>query len=218
MIGLIEKKVSKSKTRIKKIQKILEQLQTSDAQFSSERKLTVFIADTMNNQGDHIDSSTLRRRNSPYKELISSYFSRVESTSLEISNTASELQLRSRNKEIIKLKNDLSKAIKVIDDKEEEITTLLINQHKSRQKAISSISPPKATIYKSSEILELKSLIKKQEKQLEVACKVIHKLINDDLKGTYEAKGGRVVDLLNDSDLFSYDSFEAYFRYLSENK
>lgn len=216
MAPLIEQKRALVKERTERIQEILRELKKSNSTFSSSRQLSVFIAEKMEEQGNPVDSSTLRRKGTPYKDLIDEYVGKKEKRA--DTDTKLHLRIRKQNTEIEELTSRLQKLENEVKDKEHEIRLLLVDAQDKRNEVFASIAPPQASTYKQTELNQLKALHQRDKAQLSKALEVIETLLEFELKteenkeGSYEIKNGRVFDLLNESELFNEINLPNYFK------
>lgn len=210
MANLINTKVAEAACRVKVVKEILVELEKSNSSFKSARKLSEYIAKKMNEQGDQIDSSTLRRKGSHYKELVDAYFGDKTSKGNAASTMSKDLKIRKQKQQISELETLLSEATKDVKDKETEIQMLLVDLHTQQKQGLALIAPPKASIYSKSELNELKTKYDKNAKQLKKAITVIDKLISD-ADGTYEVRDNSVIDLVSDQPLFTENHIPDYF-------
>ena len=111
MASLIDNKVKTASRRADMIQEILASLSKSNASFKSARKLSEFVAEKMQEKGEPIDSSTLRRKGSQYKELIDNFIGKGAYQSEHAANITKDLKLRKQNKRVTELEALLKKKI-----------------------------------------------------------------------------------------------------------
>ncbi|EGA64168.1 hypothetical protein [Vibrio brasiliensis] len=217
MVGLIENKVSLANRRAEMVKAILTELVKSNSQFKSARKLSEYLAIKMAEHGEHIDSSTLRRAGSHYKTLIDDYIAAGSSKKVAAKNMKKDLKLRQQNKLITDLESKLVEKTAELAEKEDEIKLLLVDMREVRSKAVATMQPPQAETYTRSELSELRSQLKKNERQLDKACHVIETLMNE-LDGTYEITSEKVIDSVTEEELFNRNDFESYFSYISDRR
>ncbi|WP_305815726.1 hypothetical protein [Photobacterium leiognathi] len=211
MVNLIDNKVAKANHRLKLVKQILAELEKSNSTFKSSRKLSEYIADKMTELGESINSSTLRRANSQYKDLIDTYFGKnlgKESSSLAL---AKNLKLRQQRQKISELQYQLNEMRNEVKEKESEIQMLLVEAQERNNLALSAIEPPKASNYRKSELVELKAKNENTTKQLKNAMAVINKLISD-ADGTYKIGKDSVIDLVSEETLFTKTRLPDFFR------
>ncbi|WP_434761915.1 hypothetical protein [Vibrio fortis] len=216
MVKLIEKKKALLNERTVFIKKTLEELRKSNSTFPSSRKLSEYLAQKMEESGKPVDSSTFRRKGSPYKELIDGYVGKKEERA--DTKTRLDLKIREKNTKIQKLTSRLETMENELKNKEQEICLLLVEAQDKRKKAIASIAPPQASTYTQTELTSLKDSLQRDRAQLGKALEVIDTLLRFELKtnenseGSYEIKGGKVIDLLNERDLFNEDNLPDFFK------
>ncbi|MDN3631443.1 hypothetical protein [Vibrio lentus] len=210
MTNLIEKKVAIANQRVELVKKILIELKKSNSTFKSSRKLSEYMADKLSEQGDPINSATLRRANSPYKTLLDDYIIQQSSGTKAISTLSKDLKGRQEKQKIKELEERLIEVSDEVSTKEFEIKMLLIELHEQKNQVMSTIAPPKASVYKKTELNDLKNEYQKKVKQLGKAIVVIDKLIGD-ADGTYDIKSDRVLDLVSEKILFTKEHLPDYF-------
>ncbi|EGR1224875.1 hypothetical protein QTU68_002451 [Vibrio vulnificus] len=219
MASLIDNKVKTASRRADMIQEILASLSKSNASFKSARKLSEFVAEKMQEKGEPIDSSTLRRKGSQYKELIDNFIGKGAYQSEHAANITKDLKLRKQNKRVTELEALLKKKERELADKETEIEVLLINRHNERSSGLATIAPPKASTYKKSELDEAHSVLQEQlkdlellQRQLDLACKTINKMMKD-ASESYVVEDGQFKDTLNADNpvMFHRGNLERYF-------
>lgn len=223
MVSLIESKIEKANRRIGAVNEILQSLINSKARFKSARKLSEFVADRMKEQGDPINSATLRREGSPYKKLLDNYSYIDKRSSFGMvdpsEETVTNLTLRMQTKRISELEVQLKEKERMLVGKEKEIELLLIKRHSKRNESLAEIAPPKASIYSKYELIEAQETIKEQLRtlesigqQLDLACDTLN-LIMKDSHETYVVKGGQFRDTVNFKKpvMFHIGNLERYF-------
>ncbi|HHC6509722.1 TPA: hypothetical protein ACN36F_002091 [Vibrio parahaemolyticus] len=216
MASLIEQKKAIASKRIEDITEILEELKKSNSTFTSARKLSEYIAQKLTKDGKPVDSSTLRRKNSPYKGLIDDYVGRkAKKTEVE---TKLALKVGLQTREIQRLISRVDDLEHEVQDKENEIRLLIVDAQDKRKQVIASIAPPKPIKYTQTELTQLKESHKRDRAQLNKALEVIEALLKPELKtkdnnvGSYEIKNGKVIDLVGDFELFSEESLPGFFK------
>lgn len=218
MAGLIDVKVETANRRTDMVKEILSGLARSHASFKSARKLSEFIADKMTEKGEHIDSSTLRRKGSKYKELIDNYVGKKASSNGVANNVARDLKLRRQTKKIEELEALIKDRDRELGEKESEIETVLIELHQEKSKSLSTIAPPKASTYSKSELTKAQLIIEEQTKQLEqlsrqldLACKTLNQIMLDSHK-SYVVDNGQFKDTVASNEvMFNKGNLERYF-------
>ena len=216
MATLIEKKKALANERTEFVKQIIEELTKSNSSFTSSRKLSEYVAQKMTEKGMSVDSSTLRRSGSRYKVLIDDYIGKKEKT--PDAKTRLDLKVRKQNIEIQRLTLRLHDLEYEVQDKENQIRLLIVDAQDKRNEVIASIAPPKASIYTQTELTKLKQSYQRDRSQLSKALDVIEILLKLDLKtkenseGSYEIKNGKVIDLLNECDLFNEENLPDFFK------
>ncbi|ELA8081266.1 hypothetical protein RGL38_001679 [Vibrio parahaemolyticus] len=221
MAGLIDEKVETAKRRTERVKEILSDLEKSDASFKSARKLSEYVAYKMTEEGDRIDSSTLRRKDSKYKELIDNYVGKNSSSNGEADNVAKDLKLRRQTKKIEELEALIKDRDRELDEKESEIETVLIELRQEKNKSLSAIAPPKASTYSKSELTKAQFTIEEQSKQLaqleevsrqlDLACKTLNQMMKDSHE-TYVVEEGQYRDKVGGNKvMFHRGNLERYF-------
>ncbi|MFA0259308.1 hypothetical protein AB4485_14000 [Vibrio cyclitrophicus] len=211
MVNLIDKKVAKANHRLEIVKQILADLEKSNATFKSSRQLSEFIANNMIELGEPINSSTLRRANSQYKDLIDAYVGKKSGKESRSSDLAKDLKLRQQQQKISELQYQLDEKRNEVKDKENEIQMLLVEAQERTNLALSAIAPPKASTYRKSELDELKAENENTTKQLKKAVAVINRLISD-ADGTYKTEKDSVVDLVSEETLFTKTHLPDFFQ------
>ncbi|WP_258184755.1 hypothetical protein [Vibrio splendidus] len=216
MANLIERKKALASTRTENVKEILEELKKSNSNFTSSRQLSEYIAEKLTKEGKPVDSSTLRRKNSPYKLLIDEYVDKKEK-SPEV-QTKLALKIELQDKELQRLTALVDHLEHEVQDKENEIRLLIIEAQDKRNQVIASIAPPKASTYTQTELTQLKESHKLDRTQLSKAIEVIEALLKPELKtnnnsdGSYEIRNGKVIDLVAEIDLFNQESLPDFFK------
>ncbi|ELV8726379.1 hypothetical protein QNE38_001379 [Vibrio fluvialis] len=221
MAGLIDVKIETANHRTEMVKEILSGLARSHASFKSARKLSEFVAEKMTEKGERIDSSTLRRKGSKYKELIDNFVGKSSSSNKEADNVARELHLRRQTKKIEELEALIKVRDRELDEKESEIETVLIELRQEKSKSLFAIAPPKASIYRKSELTKAQLTIEEQSKQLaqlkevsrqlDLACKTLNQMMKDSHE-TYAVEEGQFRDKVGGNKvMFHRANLERYF-------
>lgn len=211
MANLIDKKVATAQRRVELVKIILAELEKSNSTFKSSRKLSEYIAEKMTEQGELINSSTLRRANSHYKDLIDNYVGKKTSNDNAASELSKDLKIRQQKQKLIELQTQIVEMSNEVKDRESEVQMLLVDIQEQRNQVMSSFAPPKASSYNKGELVELRAEHEKTVKQLKKAIVVINKLISD-ADGTYEIQNDSLVDLVSEQTVFTREHLPAYFR------
>ncbi|EJA3092035.1 hypothetical protein [Vibrio anguillarum] len=218
MAGFIDEKVETANHRTQMIKEILSDLARSHASFKSARKLSEYVADKMTEKGERIDSSTLRRKSSTYKVLIDNYVGKNLSSNGEADNVARDLKLRRQTKKIEELEALIKDKDRELDEKESEIETVLIELRQEKNKSLSAIAPPKASIYSKTELTKAQLTIEEQTNQLEqlsrqldLACKTLNQIMLDSHE-SYVVDNGQFKDTVASNEvMFNKRNLERYF-------